>query len=64
MDSSEGDAFNEAEVEERVQSILFTHLKDTLWSEHGLPESTVNYILEDIVQSLSELQRPFKYIGN
>lgn len=62
--SSEATAFNpDAEVEPICMKCIDSHLKDQQYEETRVAHWT-NYILEDIMQGLAQLNKPFKYIGS
>lgn len=61
--ASEATAFNpDAEVEPICMKCIDAHLKDQQYDENRVAHWT-NYILEDIMQGLAQLNKPFKYIG-
>ena len=61
-DPGASDSFIESEVEPIIQSVLQVHLKNTTWDE-GESDRTLNDICEDLLSSLADLKKPFKYVG-
>eukprot|EP01029_Cantina_marsupialis_P027508 TRINITY_DN770_c0_g1_i1.p1 TRINITY_DN770_c0_g1~~TRINITY_DN770_c0_g1_i1.p1 ORF type:complete len:114 (-),score=0.37 TRINITY_DN770_c0_g1_i1:174-479(-) len=63
MDETEESAFMvEGEVEPIVKSVIDLYLKDKMFDEKQLPH-WINSICEDVVKQLSDLKKPFKYVG-
>lgn len=61
--AAEASAFNpDGEVEPLCTRVLDAILKDQQYEEHKVAHWT-NYILEDVIRELSELNKPFKYVG-
>lgn len=61
--SAEATAFNpDGEVEPICMRAIDATLKDQHYDESRVAQWT-NYVLEDILQGLAQLNKPFKYVG-